>query len=264
VPAEIAFGIVAAARAEHARLGTELQRLGYAELWCNDTRRGDGIATLAEIAAAAPGLRTGVGVVALSEHAPEHIAERVRASGIVGDRLTLGVGSGGSASLAVVRRGVASLRELLPGQSIAVAALGPRMARLAGEVADAVVANWALPDRLAWLRDRMAEGADAAGRARPRLVAYVRVAVGDGSEGRIRREMERYRRFGGDQYARAFDAQPDVLVGVAAPARRDVGVLLTPYRSVVDTLVVRGVPHGDDVDAWLDVAAAGIDEGGGG
>jgi len=143
-----AFGIAAAPRPESARLGVELERLGYAELWSNDTRRGDGLAALAAGTARSPGLAVGVGVIALSDQPPHRIAERVAAYGIAPDRLTVGVGSGSSASLALVRDGVVELRRLLPEHAIAVAAVGPRMARLAGETADAVVANWALPDRL--------------------------------------------------------------------------------------------------------------------
>ncbi|MGI8999068.1 MAG: LLM class flavin-dependent oxidoreductase, partial [Candidatus Limnocylindria bacterium] len=97
--AYLAFGITAAVRADHARLGLELERLGYAELGVNDTRRGDSLATLSAFALRTRGLRFGVGVIALSEHAPAEIVERVEAAILPTDRLTLGVGSGSSASL---------------------------------------------------------------------------------------------------------------------------------------------------------------------
>src|SRR5581483_3393424 len=45
-----------------------------------------------------------------------------------------------------------------------IAALGPAAARLAGEVADGVLLNWCPPERVAWARERIREGA---GRARP-------------------------------------------------------------------------------------------------
>jgi len=254
--AALAFGITAASRPDHARLGAAVESLGFTELWVNDTRRGDGLAALAEIAPGTATLAFGVGVVALSDHAPEAIARRVAEAGpvLAMDRLTLGVGSGASASLDLVRLGVAELRNLLPGIPIAVAAVGPRMARLAGEVADAVVANWALPERLAVVRERVAEGAATAGRPAPRLVGYVRIAVGPGADERLRREMERYRGFGGGHYARAFAAQPDALVGVAASDAAGIRAGLAPYLDVVDTLVVRGLPAHDSVDAWLELA----------
>jgi alkanesulfonate monooxygenase SsuD/methylene tetrahydromethanopterin reductase-like flavin-dependent oxidoreductase (luciferase family) len=256
-PAELAFGINAASRAEHPRLGAELERLGYGELWVNDTRRGDGLATLAEVAPGTATLRFGIGVVALSEQSPSRIAERVRDTAPPVERLTLGVGSGSSPSLDLVRTGVGELRRLLPDVAIAVAAVGPRMAGLAGEVADAVVGNWALPDRIAFVRQHMDAGAEAAGRPAPRLVVYVRTAVGPGATERLRAEMDRYRGYG-RHYARAFDAQPDGLIGVAVDSGdpRAVATGLAPYRAAADAVVVRGLPADDSVDGWLEVASA--------
>lgn len=252
-----AFGITAAVRPGSARLGTGVEALGYDELWVNDSRRGDGLATLAAVASETSKLALGVGVVALSEHAPAVIAERVRAASLAPERLTLGVGSGSSRSLDLVRGGVAELRRLLPEHRVAVAAVGPRMARLGGEIADAVVANWALPERLDELRELVAEGAGQGGRPAPRLVAYVRTAVGPGAESRLRDEMNRYARVG-EHYARAFAEGHGRLIGVAVDSgdTSSVAAALAPYRSVVDTVVVRGLPATDTVDAWLDVARA--------
>jgi alkanesulfonate monooxygenase SsuD/methylene tetrahydromethanopterin reductase-like flavin-dependent oxidoreductase (luciferase family) len=255
MPADVGFGITAAVRSDHRRLGAELERLGYPELWVNDNRRGDGIATVEAIAPATRSLRFGVGVVALSEHSVTAIAERLAAADLPTDRLTLGIGSGSSASLDLVRQGATELRRLLPDLPIAVAAVGPRMSRLAGEVSDAVVANWALPERLAWVREHVLEGAAAADRPPPRVVAYVRTAVGVGAADRLRAEMDRYARLAA-HYARAFAAQPDALVGVAVESADPVELAgaLAPYRSVVDTVVVRGLPTDNDVESWLRIA----------
>lgn len=257
-----AFGIAAADRADAARLGRDVEALGYDELWVNDTRRGDGLATLAPIAEATSGLLLALGVVALSEQGPPVIADRVRRASIPAARLTVGVGSGASRSLDLVRVGVAELRNLLPDNRIAVAAVGPRMARLAGEVADVVVANWALPDRLAEVRDLIAQGAAEVGRPAPRLVAYVRTALGPGAAARLRGEMDRYAGHG-PHYARAFADQPDEIIGIAVESGdpAELATALEPYRSVVDTVVVRGLPPVDTVDEWLRIArgAAGVD-----
>ncbi len=253
--ARLAFGITAAARRDHARLGAEIERLGYGELWANDTRTGDGLATLAAAAPETTRLGLGVGVIALSEQDPGRIAGRVAAAGLPSDRLVIGVGSGASASLRLVRDGVEELRRLLPGVSIGMAAIGPRMAHLAGEIADVVIANWAVPDRLAWVRTHVKQGATGAGRPEPRFVAYVRTAVGPDAELRLQAEMDRYRGYGG-HYARAFDAQPAGLVGVAGAGPGDVVAGLAAYAAVADTTVVRGLPTDDAVDGWLSVARA--------
>ncbi|MGZ8475416.1 MAG: LLM class flavin-dependent oxidoreductase, partial [Candidatus Limnocylindria bacterium] len=252
-----AFGITAAARPDSPRLGAGIEAMGYDELWVNDNRRGDGLTTLAATASGTSGLAFGVGVVALSEHTPAAIAERVHAVSLPPGRLAVGVGSGSSRSLDLVRGGVAELRRLLPGHPLAVAAVGPRMADLAGEVADAVVANWALPGRLAELRELIADGAARAGRPPPRFVAYVRTAIGPGAVRRLREEMDRYARAGA-HYARAFAAQPGELIGVAVESAdpSELRRALEVYRSVVDTVVVRGLPASDTVDAWLEIARA--------
>ena len=259
MPADLAFGITAASRPGASRLGAEAERMGYVELWSNDTRRGDGIATLAAMAPGTRRLGLALGVVALSEHSPADIVARLDATPVPRDRLVLGLGAGSSASLAVVGEGVAALRSRLPGVPIAVAAVGPRMLHLAGELADAVVATWAVPSRVRWIRERIEEGAGAAGRPAPRLVLYVRCSLGAGAEARLRTEMERYASYG-PHYARAFAAQPDALVGIAAAGPEALRDGLRDYRAVADTVVVRAIPADDSVDAWLEVASAAAGE----
>ena len=256
---ELAFGITAAPRDGTQRLGVAVESLGYAELWANDTRRGAGLETLAAAATGTQRLRFGVGVIALSERGPTRIAEELAASESAGlpspaARLTLGVGSGASRSLELVRSGVAELRALLPGQPVAVAAVQRRMCALAGELADAVLLNWSVPALLVEQRAWVNKGAARAGREPPRLTAYVRVAVGAGAEDRLRAEMERYARHS-EAYARTFAAQ-DGLVGVAVSDPADLRAALLPYRAVLDCCVVRALPDGDDIDDWLAVAEA--------
>jgi alkanesulfonate monooxygenase SsuD/methylene tetrahydromethanopterin reductase-like flavin-dependent oxidoreductase (luciferase family) len=60
-----------------------------------------------------------------------------------------------------------------------LAALGPRMCELAGELADGVILNWCTPERVARARDEIARGADRAGRdpRTVRIAVYVRTSV---------------------------------------------------------------------------------------
>jgi alkanesulfonate monooxygenase SsuD/methylene tetrahydromethanopterin reductase-like flavin-dependent oxidoreductase (luciferase family) len=62
---------------------------------------------------------------------------------------------------------------------IYLAALGPRMLRLAGAIADGVILNWSTPERVRWAAGVVREAARAAGRdpAQVTVVCYVRVAV---------------------------------------------------------------------------------------
>ncbi len=256
----LAFGIAAVPRDGTERLGRAVESLGYDELWANDTRRGSGLSTLAAAAAGTSDLRLGVGVIALSERGPERIAAEVEAAvaaGLPRDRLILGLGSGASRSLGLVRRGVAAVRELLPGIPVAVAAVGPRMCALGGAVADVVLLNWSLPEHLATQRDWIAEGAASGGREVPDVAAYVRVAVGPGARERLRGEMERYARHS-PAYTAIFGGQTG-LVGVAAADPAGVHDGLVAYRALLDTCVVRALPDGDGIDDWLRVAEAAAD-----
>ena len=69
----------------------------------------------------------------------------------------------------------------LPAAPVYLAALGPQMLRLAGEVADGALLNWATPERIAVSRARIDEGIARAGRgagAVP-ITMYVRVCIDD-------------------------------------------------------------------------------------
>ena len=71
-----------------------------------------------------------------------------------------------------------------PATPIYLGALGPRMVRLAGEVADGAALNWCTPEQVAWSRRRVAEAAEAAGRdpGAVKLAEYIRVCVDDDVE----------------------------------------------------------------------------------
>ena len=69
----------------------------------------------------------------------------------------------------------------LPPAPVYLAALGPQMLRLAGEIADGALLNWATPQRIAVSRERIDAGAARAGRdpgAVP-MTMYIRVCVDD-------------------------------------------------------------------------------------
>ena len=265
IGAGLAFGITAGRRPWLGELSSAVERLGFGELWANDVPGASGLETLAVAADAAPRLHLAVGVMALTEHRPAAIARQVASLGIAAERLTIGVGSGSSRSRAVVREGVAAVRDLLPGVAIAVAAVGPRMAELGGEVADVVLLNWAAPRLAGERRAAVEQAAAAAGRATPRVAAYVRVAVGPGAARRLAAEQAKYARYGGS-YRAVIGQQEgagESALGIAVEpdderhTASQVAAALAPYRSVLDTVVVRGVPPADTLEGWLAVARAG-------
>jgi alkanesulfonate monooxygenase SsuD/methylene tetrahydromethanopterin reductase-like flavin-dependent oxidoreductase (luciferase family) len=131
------------------------------------------------------------------------------------------------------------------------------MCALGGEIADVVLLNWAAPARIAWSRERITEGAAAAGRHPPAVASYVRVSVGPGSHDRLAAERAHYAGRTPRPYARLFAAQAgDPMLGVAADDPAAIAGLLVPHRAALDRCVVRALPAADDLEGWLAVARA--------
>ncbi|HEY2509094.1 MAG TPA: LLM class flavin-dependent oxidoreductase [Streptosporangiaceae bacterium] len=196
----------------------EAQRLGFESLWTPAGGVPDAFHVCAAWSQAT-GLRTGISVVpAARMWTPLALAAQTATlAQISGGRFVLGLGTGGygphfweSAGLpdrpvAVMRSYATSVRALLAGETahsagltpglrtvtlgigdlppapVYLAALGPQMLRLAGEVADGVLLNWATPERIATSRSLADAGAARAGRETGSvpLTMYVRVCVDD-------------------------------------------------------------------------------------
>jgi alkanesulfonate monooxygenase SsuD/methylene tetrahydromethanopterin reductase-like flavin-dependent oxidoreductase (luciferase family) len=243
------FGIAAGLDPEVGReLARRCESLGYGSLWSNDHPAASGLETVAVFAEATPRPDVGVAVLALDRHAPSDVAAKLAEVGIPPARLWLGIGAGFTKRpLGVVREGLAALREALPQDArIVVAAMGPKMCALAGAEADGVFLNWMTPDKAAWARERVHEGAAEAGRAEPPPVfGYVRVAVGDDAAERLRKEEAFYRQLH-QGYIRHFEAlgAPEGTVGIAADDPGGVAKQLDEYQAI-DHIVVRALAHAD-------------------
>jgi alkanesulfonate monooxygenase SsuD/methylene tetrahydromethanopterin reductase-like flavin-dependent oxidoreductase (luciferase family) len=248
-PTPRGLGITAGLEAGLARdLGARCEQLGYHSLWSNDDPTASGLETLAHLAAAAPRIELGLGVLPLDRHEPARIATEIDRLGIDPAKLWLGIGSGPlRQQIDLLQRAVAELREVLPAETrIVVAAMRPGLCRLGGAVADGVLLNWMLPDHAAEARRWVQEGADEAGRAAPVVASYVRVAVGSGSLRRLRDEEGRYRAIN-EGHRKHFAAMEVPLgsVGIAASTRPEVHERLAPYQSALDLPIVRVLANAD-------------------
>jgi alkanesulfonate monooxygenase SsuD/methylene tetrahydromethanopterin reductase-like flavin-dependent oxidoreductase (luciferase family) len=225
-----------------AALAAELS--GYDSFWLSQPLHGSTLAKLAEAAIETRQIRLGVGAMPFTGLAPAQMVAQIEAYALPPDRLRLGVGSGtGPGSLDRLRQGVAQLRSLSDVE-IVVAPLGPKMCRLAGELADVVLLNWLTPayaeQSARWVRD----GASAADRAIPVLACYVRCAMGDEVRPRLEAECARYGSF--PHYAAHFARQGVQPIATTIHAS-DAGELrhrLEPYEAVLDEVIVRVItPH---------------------
>ncbi len=229
-------------------LAIRCAQLGYDSLWSNDEPSAPGLETIVQLAAAAPQLELGVGVLPLDRYEPSGIAAEIDRLDLDPGKLWIGIGAGQMTSpIDAIRRAVAALRELLPEQTrIVIAAMRPRLCRLGGEIADGVLLNWMLPRQAAQARQWVWDGADAAGRVAPVVASYVRVAVGPGSLKRLRDEESRYRNIN-ENHRQHFEAMnvPVGSVGVAAMTRFEVIDGLAPYHSALDLPIVRVLAERD-------------------
>jgi alkanesulfonate monooxygenase SsuD/methylene tetrahydromethanopterin reductase-like flavin-dependent oxidoreductase (luciferase family) len=228
----------------------EAERLGYTSFWVNHPGKTDGLASLAQAAADTSRIELGIGVIPLHTRPPENIAEGVRANRLPADRLLLGVGSPNPGSLARVRQGIAALRGQLQTRLV-VAALGPKMCQLAGEVADGVLFNWLTPGHARRSAELVRAGAASARRQPPKLFAYVRAAVGAAAGERLNEEGARYAAI--PAYAANFTRMGVKAVDTAIAVQRPEALApaLTVWRGVVDEVVIRAITATDTVEEHL-------------
>jgi alkanesulfonate monooxygenase SsuD/methylene tetrahydromethanopterin reductase-like flavin-dependent oxidoreductase (luciferase family) len=175
---------------------------GYDTLLLPEIAGREAFGALAGLARATFKIKLGSGVVPLASRRPDVLAMgAATVNELSYGRMILGIGAGapGPGSLVRMRRMVEFLRCALAGQdvdlgggdsfqlslppqevAIWIAALGPKMMRLAGEIADGVLLNWCTPERVGEARGLVDEGAASAGRAGGdiTIAVYVRACVG--------------------------------------------------------------------------------------
>ncbi|UNB53134.1 LLM class flavin-dependent oxidoreductase [Mycolicibacterium sp. YH-1] len=241
-------------------LAASCSELRYSSLWSNFVPGVPRFETLAHFHAAAPQLDLGIGVLPLDQNSPREIAADLERVGADPSKLWVGIGAGRlRPQLAAVEQAVDELRGLLPSSTrIVVAAMRPRMARLAGAIADGVLLNWMPPTQAAQAREWVREGATAAHRPPPVVASYVRVAVGDLAQQRLRDAESIYRDI--DEGHRKHFAALGVSVGsvgIASETGAGVRAGLRQYEDALDLPIVRVVskPDGEAIRAVAEAGA---------
>ena len=232
-------------------LAAAAERAGYRSFWVNDTPSGDGLASLRHAAEVTSRIRLAVGVIPLDRQAPKRVADRVAALELPGPRLTLGIGAGSAPDgLERVRAGVLALREATTA-TIIVGALGPKMCRIAGDVADGVLLNWLTPEHARRSSEVVAASAAAAHRFHPQVDGYVRTALGAAAIARLHDEGERYEAI--PAYAAHFarmEADPPATAATGSTAD-EIQDALAPFDAVLDETVVRAITREESATEYL-------------
>ena len=233
----------------------EAEALGYTSFWVNHPGSFDGLGALAVAAGQTRRLELGIGVIPLHTRGPESIVQGVRTHKLPLDRLLLGVGSPNPQSLKRVRDGIGALRAQLQTRLV-VAALGPKMCALAGEVADGVLLNWVTPEYARRSADIVREAASKAGGRVPKVFAYVRLAMGAPAAAKLQDEADRYAAIPayGANFARIGVKPADT--GIVADTPQAVAKALAGWRGAVDEVVIRAITAADTVDENLALVRA--------
>lgn len=214
---------------ESVELARRAEDLGYTDIWSAEVNGSDGFTPLMAAAAGTRQLRFGVAVAPAYTRPPALLAMTCASmQELTGGRFWLGIGSssniivsrwmglGFEKPLTRVRETVEALRAALTGEKVSykgdtvrmedfrlglapmqvpvmLAALGPKMCRLAGEMGDGVMLNFVPPHLVQAVLSDCLAGAAAAGKTRADLEVSLRVRVAlDEDEAQVRAALRRY------------------------------------------------------------------------
>jgi alkanesulfonate monooxygenase SsuD/methylene tetrahydromethanopterin reductase-like flavin-dependent oxidoreductase (luciferase family) len=236
------------------RAAKAVETSGYHSFWLNNPPGANALASLGKVGQEVS-IWLGVGVIPLANHPADEIVSDVKQYKVPADRFYLGIGSG-SAGIQRVADGLRSIRDALDC-TLVVAALGPRMCRLAGEQADGVLLNWLTPEHAVRSIEWVREGAERAGRPMPRLMAYVRAAMGEQATARLEKESAMYEAI--PHYAAHFQRMGVSAMGtsVTGDTAEEIQRGLVAWDGIVDEVVVRAIPARDEIDDVEQIVAAG-------
>lgn len=276
---------------QHRQMAGEAARLGYTSLWSPAAAAGlDSFHVCAQWHGASA-LATGISVVPSPAWTLSTLASEAATLGVLtGGKFTLGIGPGGIyderaraqlglpavGAIGIMREHLRVLRGLLAGERVdsdgpsarykgvslgfkpprvpvILAALGPQMLRLAGELSDGASPNWSTPEQNAWAREQIDAGARKAGRdpSEIPITMYIRVCVDDDEDAARRAFAEQVLSYAmarpgaskGLGYRAHFARMGFAAVLDEVEARRDAGARMADLVDMVDPALLRTVGY---------------------
>ena len=248
---------------DYQELSSQAEKNGFEAVWVPEGGGRDSLTSLATIAMKTDSVKLGTGILPIFARTPTNTAMSAAGMAAVSDgRFLLGLGVGHAPTvesrdgipfkqpMTRMRETIQIIKALLSGEEvnftgkqfkitgasmgaatpktkvpIYIAALGPQMLEMVGELADGVLMNWTAVDYLGEAIGHIKRGAEKAGRDPNEIdiAGYVRVAVGDNlteSRDSLRRQVARY---ASNPFYRNFFAQTgfDKEMSAAAAALAD-------------------------------------------
>ena len=248
---------------DYQELSSQAEKNGFEAVWVPEGGGRDSLTSLATIAMKTDAVKLGTGILPIFARTPTNTAMGAAGMAAVSDgRFLLGLGVGHAPTvesrdgipfkqpMTRMRETIQIIKALLSGGEvnftgkqfkitgasmgaatpktkvpIYIAALGPQMLEMVGELADGVLMNWTAVDYLGEAIGHIKRGAEKAGRDPNEIdiAGYVRVAVGDNlteSRDSLRRQVARY---ASNPFYRNFFAQTgfDKEMSAAAAALAD-------------------------------------------
>ena len=248
---------------DYQELSAQAEKNGFEAVWVPEGGGRDSLTSLATIAMKTEKVKLGPGILPIFARTPTNTAMGASGMAAVSNgRFMLGLGVGHAptveskdgipfkAPMTRMRETIQIIKGLLSGEEVNfsgkqfnvsgasmgaatpktkvpvyIAALGPQMLEMVGELADGVLMNWTAADYLTEAVGHIKRGADKAGRdiGEIDIAGYVRVAVGDDVS--AARDSLRYQvaRYASNPFYRNFFAQTgfDKEMSAAASALAD-------------------------------------------
>tara|TARA_B100001123_G_scaffold416955_1_gene519170 strand:- start:13796 stop:14791 length:996 start_codon:yes stop_codon:yes gene_type:complete len=248
---------------DYQELSAQAEKNGFEAVWVPEGGGRDSLTSLATIAMKTEKVKLGTGILPIFARTPTNTAMGASGMAAVSNgRFMLGLGVGHAptveskdgipfkAPMTRMRETIQIIKGLLSGEEVNfsgkqfnvsgasmgsatpktkvpvyIAALGPQMLEMVGELADGVLMNWTAADYLTEAVGHIKRGADKAGRDMGEIdiAGYVRVAVGDdvsAARDSLRHQVARY---ASNPFYRNFFAQTgfDKEMSAAASALAD-------------------------------------------
>ena len=138
-----------------------------------------------------------------------------------------------------------------------VAALGPKMCHLAGEVADGVLFNFITPAHAKKSVELVRAGAASAKRQPPKMYSYVRLSLGAAAIPNMQAEADRYGAI--PAYAANFERMgvKPIETTIAANTESDIRAAIAKWQGTgIDELIFRAIVSADTAEENLKLVRA--------